>query len=406
MMHAISVENISKEYLLGSELTGSQNFREMLGGALTAPFRKFKRLSGQDSEQERFWALEDISFDVFPGEILGVIGLNGAGKSTLLKVLSRITSPTKGRIQYRGRLASLLEVGTGFHPELTGRENIYLNGAILGMSREEVSRKLDAIVDFAGVEKFLDTPVKRFSSGMYVRLAFSVAAHLDPDILVIDEVLAVGDFSFQKKCLGKMKDVAGDGRTIIFVSHNISTIKSLCTKSLYLKNGTIEDYGDVREVISSYVGISSGSKVFVGDDNKRKEVSITRAKIKSVDANSITLELVLNAVNSMSVGIDYRISEKNGQSVGIISCPGNLNTGLIDLSDGKNEFEYLIDTSSLIGGEYSISIDISIPGSGYLDREDNCLSFELEEKWTDSQTRPVYQRWGYGSANMFAKLIV
>ena len=224
MKAAVSVNGVAKEYLLGSESISNQSFREMLLGALSSPFKKFKRLSGNDSQQERFWALRDISFEVERGEVVGIIGRNGAGKSTLLRVLSRITTPTQGEVRFRGRLASLLEVGTGFHPELTGRENIFLNGSILGMSRKEISARLDDIVEFAEIAKFLDTPVKRYSSGMYVRLAFSVAAHLDPDILVVDEVLAVGDLMFQQKCLGKLKDTSTDGRTVFFVSHNIAAV--------------------------------------------------------------------------------------------------------------------------------------------------------------------------------------
>lgn len=218
----------------------------------------FEKLLHPFSEQrnnttlEEFWALNDVSFDIYEGDRVGIIGRNGAGKSTLLKILSRITEPTSGQIRIRGRVASLLEVGTGFHPELTGRENIYLNGAILGMSKSEIKRKFDEIVDFAEVEKFLDTPVKRYSSGMYVRLAFAVAAHLEPEILVVDEVLAVGDAQFQKKCLGKMSDVGKDGRTVLFVSHNMEAITSLCTKGIMLKNGSIALSGNALETVAYY----------------------------------------------------------------------------------------------------------------------------------------------------------
>ena len=214
-------------------------------------------VSGQEvlegDELEEFWALKDLSFEIKKGDRVGIIGKNGAGKSTLLKVLSRITEPTTGKVFIKGRVASLLEVGTGFHPELTGRENIFLNGAIMGMSRAEIKRKFDEIVDFSGVEKFLDTPVKRYSSGMYVRLAFSVAAHLEPEILVVDEVLAVGDAEFQKKCLGKMQDVSNsEGRTVLFVSHNLMALSSLCNKGIYLKNGQIRSQGEIEEALSQY----------------------------------------------------------------------------------------------------------------------------------------------------------
>jgi len=239
---AIKVENISKLYQIGDTSSGS--LRESIAGLFT---------SGKQKNTADFWALKDISFEVKKGEAVGIVGKNGAGKSTLLKVLSRITEPTQGRIEINGRVSSLLEVGTGFHPELTGRENVYLNGTILGMSRAEVKAKFDEIIDFSGVEKFLDTPVKRYSSGMKVRLAFAVAAHLEPEILIIDEVLAVGDAEFQKKCLGKMEDVTGQGRTIIFVSHNMTAVKKLCSKSIYLKQGEIVTVAGTDEVINYYL---------------------------------------------------------------------------------------------------------------------------------------------------------
>jgi lipopolysaccharide transport system ATP-binding protein len=207
------------------------------------PLLKIGQEDKSSLDGETLWALRDVSFQVEQGEVLGIIGRNGAGKSTLLKILSRVTAPTSGRVKVKGRIASLLEVGTGFHPELTGRENVYLNGAILGMTREEVTRKFDEIVDFAEVEKFIDTPVKRYSSGMYVRLAFAVAAHLDPEILLVDEVLAVGDAEFQKKCLGKMGDVAKEGRTVLFVSHNMAAVQRLCTKTAWVNRGNLVDSG-------------------------------------------------------------------------------------------------------------------------------------------------------------------
>lgn len=248
---AIRVENLGKQYRIGGPQTANRTFREAIMDSLTAPVRWMR---GERKSMETFWALEDVSFDVKQGEAIGIIGRNGAGKSTLLKVLSRITKPTKGRVELYGRVASLLEVGTGFHPELTGRDNIYLNGAILGMSRREIDRKFDEIVDFSGVEKFLDTPVKHYSSGMYVRLAFAVAAHLEPEILVVDEVLAVGDAEFQKKCLGKMSEVAHQGRTVLFVSHNIGAINTLCSKVVLLSKGNILVFGTREEVLPAYLG--------------------------------------------------------------------------------------------------------------------------------------------------------
>ena len=270
----IEVKEISKCYKLGS--IGAQTMRDEVE-AFFARFKKAKSPATSHSlpataptgaaatrhslpvtrhsaaGASEFWALRDVSFDVQPGEVVGIIGRNGAGKSTLLKILSRITEPTSGEIRVRGRIASLLEVGTGFHPELSGRENIFLNGAILGMTKAEISSKFDEIVDFAGVEQFIDTPVKRYSSGMYVRLAFAVAAHLEPEILIVDEVLAVGDAEFQKKCLGKMKDVAGHGRTILFVSHNMGAMLTICKKAIWLNNGSINYIGDTRDVVDQYL---------------------------------------------------------------------------------------------------------------------------------------------------------
>jgi len=254
---AISVGNLGKEYVLGGAEKADISFREMLTDSLAAPFRRLRRLQGGASDTESFWALKDVSFEVRPGEVVGIIGRNGAGKSTLLKILSRITDPTEGRVEIRGRVSSLLEVGTGFHPELTGRENIFLNGAILGMTHREIRSKFDEIVAFSEVEKFLDTPVKRYSSGMYVRLAFAVAAHLEPEILVVDEVLAVGDAAFQKKCLGKMQDVGKEGRTVLFVSHNMAAIKALCMRAICLQQGRVAVNGAVEAVIEHYLETDS-----------------------------------------------------------------------------------------------------------------------------------------------------
>lgn len=251
-MHAIRVQSLSKEYVIGGRRRPQETIREMLTATLASPFRKYRRLSGEAAKEERFFALQDVSFDVAPGEVVGIIGKNGAGKTTLLKILSRITEPTAGRIVLTGRTSSLLEVGTGFHPELTGRENIFLNGALLGMSREEIRKKFDAIVDFAEIERFLDTAVKHYSSGMYVRLAFAVAAHLEPEILFMDEVLAVGDARFQRKCLGRMDEIGKGGRTILVVSHNMQVIQSLCSRAIWLDDGKIEYDGAARAAVVAY----------------------------------------------------------------------------------------------------------------------------------------------------------
>ncbi|NIN63975.1 MAG: ATP-binding cassette domain-containing protein [Anaerolineae bacterium] len=250
---AIRVEHLSKRYRIGGPQTQYKTIRETLMDVTGAPVRRLRRLGQPMPEEETIWALKDVSFEVKHGEVLGIIGRNGAGKTTLLKILSRITEPTEGHAEINGRVGSLLEVGTGFHPELTGRENIYLNGAILGMQRAEIDERFDEIVAFSEIEKFIDTPVKRYSSGMYVRLAFAVAAHLEPEILLVDEVLAVGDAAFQKKCLGKMGDVAAEGRTVLFVSHNMGAIDRLCESAVLLTRGKIAHKGAPRDTIERYL---------------------------------------------------------------------------------------------------------------------------------------------------------
>lgn len=253
MKPIIKVENLSKRYKLGAQQKPYSTLRESLVEAVQKPFKAFQQNKNKSSADSSFWALQDINFQVEPGEVVGIIGRNGAGKSTLLKILSRITEPTKGKIELFGRVGSLLEVGTGFHAELSGRENIFLNGAILGMHRSEIARKFDEIVDFAEVEKFLDTPVKHYSSGMYTRLAFAVAANLEPDVLIVDEVLAVGDAEFQRKCLGKMQDISSHGRTVLFVSHNIKAIQQLCQKSILLDSGRVKMQGETSKVVQEYI---------------------------------------------------------------------------------------------------------------------------------------------------------
>ncbi len=265
-MLALKAENISKQYRLGQVGTGTlthdlNRFWHQIRGKEN-PYLKIGEANDRSSKgsSDYVWSLRDIDFEVEQGDAVGIIGRNGAGKSTLLKILSKVTKPTTGKIYTNGRIASLLEVGTGFHPEMTGRENIFLNGAILGMTKKEITRKFDEIVDFSGVERYIDTPVKRYSSGMYVRLAFAVAAHLESEILIVDEVLAVGDAEFQKKCLGKMGDVTkGEGRTILFVSHNMAAISALCKKGIYLKNGLIHSMGNMSTIIADYVSNDADS---------------------------------------------------------------------------------------------------------------------------------------------------
>jgi lipopolysaccharide transport system ATP-binding protein len=283
MQPAIRVENLAKVYRVAqNQQQNYKTFRELLGDTVMAPLRRFRSGGLALAQQtEEFWALKDVSFEVQPGEVVGIIGRNGAGKSTLLKILSRITKPTKGRVEINGRVGSLLEVGTGFHSELTGRENVYLNGSILGMNKREIAKKFDEIVDFAGVDKFLDTPVKRYSSGMYVRLAFAVAAHLEPEILIVDEVLAVGDAEFQKKCLGKIGDVAKSGKTALFVSHNLQAVKLLCTHAIYLRNGKMLFEGTASQAIANYLGSSSHDNAAIRWDESNSPGSDS-ARLKSV----------------------------------------------------------------------------------------------------------------------------
>ena len=305
MKPIIRVENVSKLYRIGNREAAYDTLRESIVEALRAPFGRLRGRNGKRN-YETLWALKDINFEIAPGEVVGVIGRNGAGKSTLLKVLSRITEPTTGRAELYGRVASLLEVGTGFHPELTGRENIYLNGAILGMKKAEINRKFDEIVAFAELERFLDTPVKRYSSGMYMRLAFAVASHLEPEILLVDEVLAVGDASFQKKCLGKMGRVAREGRTVLFVSHNMSAIRSLCRRAFWLDKGEIVGTGETGQVVSDYIkrgALSTlereweDSPVAPGDETARlHHVSVTALGQEIDEPLTVKTAIQLNAV--------------------------------------------------------------------------------------------------------------
>lgn len=282
---AIEIENLSKKYILGTIGYGTlwRDFEAWRARILGREDPNSSVLgSGNNGRKEDFWALREVSLSIDEGDRIGIIGRNGAGKSTLLKILSQITRPTVGEVRIRGRVASLLEVGTGFHPELTGRENVFLNGAIMGMKRTEIQRKFDEIVDFAGVEQFIDTPVKRYSSGMYVRLGFAVAAHLDPEILIVDEVLAVGDAAFQKKCLGKMEDVAKAGRTVLFVSHNMFSVKSLCDKGVLLEAGRVKVQGEISQVVDSYLGAGAAYAGEAKWESPEQAPGDNRARLKSV----------------------------------------------------------------------------------------------------------------------------
>ena len=303
MKPIIKIENISKQYQLGRRNAPYSTLRETLAKAARAPRNFFSR---DNSERKKsFWALRDVSFEVEPGEIVGIIGRNGAGKSTLLKILARVTEPTAGRIELYGHANSLLEVGTGFHPELTGRENIFVNGAILGMKNAEIKRLFDEIVAFAEVENFLDTVVKRYSSGMYMRLAFSVAAHLNPDILIIDEVLSVGDAQFQKKCLGKVQDVARSGRTVLFVSHNMASVENLCSRGVVLEKGKVIYDGDKSDAISKYIESTSQN---IGSDlsENKNRIGSGEIRIKAIEIKDTNGNPVVNVMSGQDVDICFR----------------------------------------------------------------------------------------------------
>jgi lipopolysaccharide transport system ATP-binding protein len=371
----IAVENLSKSYLVGHQSTERERYtalRDVIGREV----RNFARKAGnvihgrqivQGDEVEVFWALKDVSFEVKRGEVLGIIGRNGAGKSTLLKILSRITEPTQGRAILRGRVASLLEVGTGFHPELTGRENIFLNGAILGMSRAEIARKFDEIVAFAQVEKFIDTPVKRYSSGMYVRLAFAVAAHLEPEILVVDEVLAVGDAEFQKKCLGKMGDVAKqEGRTILFVSHNMTAIQQLCEHAILLQAGSLVDKGGTTEVLSSYLADIEAGKVSLRDwtdrdtNNHGRIVSFEICGESGSNVSSVSMGDKLRFVLTVElyrpvVGMQFGIFVHSAVGESILELRSTHDGLYCDSLGGSVTVEAVLDKVGLYPGEYTLS---------------------------------------------------
>lgn len=311
MSTVISVRNISKSYRLGLISRGAladdlQRLWARVRG-LPDPLQKIDQAGMRSRQGELLWALKDISFDVQQGEVLGIIGRNGAGKSTLLKILSRVTAPTTGDIKVKGRIASLLEVGTGFHPELTGRENVFLNGAILGMKKAEISRKFDEIVDFSGVEKFINTPVKRYSSGMYVRLAFAVAAHLDPEILIVDEVLAVGDIEFQKKCMGKMSQVARDGRTVLFVSHNIGAIVRLCSRGILLNQGKISIAADIETTVKSYIAMGNLQRAeYTQPADSEKPINLRGIYLTTQNGN---LQSQFKYTEGFRVNIQYEVNQ-------------------------------------------------------------------------------------------------
>jgi lipopolysaccharide transport system ATP-binding protein len=386
MNDAVIAQGIGKVYRLGEQATAYNLMRERIAEALKTPFRKRDAAKAA----EPFWALRDVSFTIGQAEVIGLIGKNGAGKSTLLKVLSRITEPTEGRIDLYGRVSSLLEVGIGFHPELSGRDNIFLNGAILGMSRNEIRRKFDEIAEFAEISKFLDTPVKRYSSGMYVRLAFAVAAYLEPDILIVDEVLAVGDSAFQQKCLGKMRDIRSQGRTVIVVSHNMATIASLCQRVIWLDAGRMKLAGPTQEIVHQY--LSQGAQHEVSwmprhPSNAELEyhcISVLRADMDEL-TDSIPGDMPINVVFDFSVvkplsdrRIEMQVSNELGELLFITTSADPDHRRSHAWSIGRHTFICHIPPNLLAPGRYRISV--THPFGGWDTVHENILSFTITEQ--------------------------
>lgn len=419
-MTAIEFENISKQYRLGLVSTGTlshdlNRFWQTKILRREDPYLKVGELNDRASKgnSEYVWALKDINFKVEQGDVVGIIGRNGAGKSTLLKLLSRVTAPTTGTIRARGRIASLLEVGTGFHPEMTGRENIYMNGSIMGMSRAEITRKLDEIVDFSGCERYLDTPVKRYSSGMTVRLGFAIAAHLEPEILVVDEVLAVGDAEFQKKAIGKMQDVSkGEGRTVLFVSHNMGAVKNLCTRGILLENGQMAFSGRINDVINSYQvqHKSNLTNIEVLADATKRKV------FRSLDVEFVSFSFIKNIPTFASdEDIKLKITLKGNKEKE--NC--RINCTLRDLNDNPlgsllsrnffsikqgdiKVFEYTIKAPHLTLGFYFISLYVGIgdvtSGLKDFDGQHNILSFEINQ--ASLKNNLFFGKWDHSWGNI------
>jgi lipopolysaccharide transport system ATP-binding protein len=407
----ISVENVGKSYTLQHQGKGERysTLRDLMARQIVAPFRAAGKKMGQrnglngshpnarkpslsKNSVENFWALKDVSFDVQQGDVMGIIGRNGAGKSTLLKILSRITEPTEGRIRIKGRVASLLEVGTGFHPELSGRENIYLNGAILGMSRAEIKAKFDEIVAFAEVERFLDTPVKRYSSGMYVRLAFAVAAHLEPEILIVDEVLAVGDAEFQKKCLGKMSSVADSGRTILFVSHNMAAIRTLCQRAMVLRQGRLTFLANVDECIADYGSSTSGEHASTWTRPTTLASGPLSYKSLSLHLEGEQPELTL-LVDFVLAGQDVHkpafvsFDITDGSGVPLMQALPALE-GFIQAHEGDQSFQLQVDLPPLVPGQYWITAWVGSHNTETLDKIPQCVAFEVSHSPSIGRTFP------------------
>lgn len=404
-MSVIKIENLWKEYRLGVIGHGTlthdlQSWWAKRRGKLDPNAQIAPVLTGQEKQidVDQFWALQDINLEINQGEILGIIGKNGAGKSTLLKVLSRVTAPSRGSIKVKGRIASLLEVGTGFHPELTGRENIFMNGAILGMSKQEIRSKLDEIIDFSGVERFVDTPVKRYSSGMYVRLAFAVAAHLEPEILVIDEVLAVGDADFQKKCLGKMGAVSKEGRTVLFVSHNMLAVKSLCNNAILLRNGMLLKEGRSDDIVESYLRADSSRSLSRDWDEKDNPPGSDDCKLLKIDATITHADedgATITVEDEIKIDVDLLVKQSGLQlDITLQFCVDNIvifqtssihtrQNSFEKCNDGILIYSCYVPANFLNARFYSINLFVIRNGNKVEFDVSDVLSFEVREAIRD-----------------------
>lgn len=404
---AIKVENLGKLYRLGEVGTGtiSHDLNRWIAKVRGKedPFTKIGEANDRTSKgaSDYVWALQDLNFEVKKGEVMGIIGRNGAGKSTLLKLLSKVTKPTTGNIKVNGRIASLLEVGTGFHPEMTGRENIYLNGAIMGMTKREIAAKFEEIVDFAGVERYVDTPVKRYSSGMYVRLAFAVAAHLEPEILIVDEVLAVGDAEFQKKCLGKMKDVStNDGRTVLFVSHNLPSLKAICDTGVLLRNGVLEQAGSILDIINLYNGLhTKGVSMLTNIRYLTNNLEILYLSINDetvsdfvLNTNKIKLKVQVKVNVPIKFDIDLHIKKDDFY---LASFGGFTSMDAELLQPGIYNFEYNIEIPPMRSTRYSIDIYFTDPFTCWWAVLDHAIMVDLvNEKAGSFINNPGVDKWG------------
>jgi lipopolysaccharide transport system ATP-binding protein len=395
---AIRVEGLGKQYRLGKARERYHTLRDQLARWFRNPIRGLSNWSAGSSDRT-FWALKDISFEVKRGEVIGVIGRNGAGKSTLLKILSRITEPTEGGADISGRVGSLLEVGTGFNPELTGRENVFLNGAILGMRRKEISRKFDEIVAFAEVEKFIDTPVKHYSSGMYMRLAFAVAAHLEPEILIVDEVLAVGDAQFQKKCLGKMGEVARGGRTVLFVSHNMQAVQQLCTSGLILRDGRLVRSGTIAECVAAYTADATDGQREIWERSSEippagplsvQSVSATLTGLQPDHKLDLSIDLQTHSPHKAAfLAVDFHDAAGISFMQAIPTC-----TPFIRDGSSRQTVNVTIELPPLVPGTYGVAIWVGSHNTETYDQTRPCVSFTIDRSPTPERTFPHHPAAG------------